>query len=243
MLIMLKDKISQTDRPEEERNNEIIEEDGGYFVKSKFTYWNDEEEMLETIDELEGKGFDRSEISIMPPLGQVERALGHQVYDIYATSNDPEDDVLTAERSAVTVATLSSGLIAVAPASAYVLPTVTEAGLFPRIVMVGGFLSFLHATNAIIKARLNKEINFLFLIVTNLISTKIMKTTICFSLRQIFYSINCKIGVKKQHQLRRSWCYCFELKLVDGVLVISSKQYGVNLYELHLIINQINTHL
>ncbi|MBT5074938.1 MAG: hypothetical protein HOJ34_01640 [Kordiimonadaceae bacterium] len=59
-------------------------------IREVVALFNDEEEMLETIDELEGKGFDRSEISIMPPLGQVERALGHQVDDIYATSNDPE---------------------------------------------------------------------------------------------------------------------------------------------------------
>ena len=49
-----------------------------------------EEEMLDTIDELEGKGFDRSEISIMPHLDEVEHVLGHNVKDIFETSNDPD---------------------------------------------------------------------------------------------------------------------------------------------------------
>ena len=38
-----KDEIIETYKVSD---NEIIEEDGEYFIKSKFTYWNDEEEML-----------------------------------------------------------------------------------------------------------------------------------------------------------------------------------------------------
>ena len=58
-------------------------------IREVVALFDDEEELMNTIDELEGKGFDRSEISIMPPMGEVEQVLGHQVDDIYAASNDP----------------------------------------------------------------------------------------------------------------------------------------------------------
>ena len=35
--------------------------------------FDNEEELLSTIDELEGKGFDRCEISVMPSMEEVEK--------------------------------------------------------------------------------------------------------------------------------------------------------------------------
>lgn len=55
-------------------------------VVALFDYEN---EMLDSIDELEGKGFDRSEISIMPPMEDVEDALGHEVNDVFEAADDP----------------------------------------------------------------------------------------------------------------------------------------------------------
>ena len=59
-------------------------------IREVVALFDDEEELLKTIDELEGKGFDRCEISIMPPMQEVEKTLGHQVDDISAVSDDPQ---------------------------------------------------------------------------------------------------------------------------------------------------------
>ncbi|MCC3861057.1 hypothetical protein [Pseudemcibacter aquimaris] len=59
-------------------------------IREVVALFDDEEEMMDTIDELECKGFDRSEISILPPLDEVEEALGHQVDDIHEAFYDPK---------------------------------------------------------------------------------------------------------------------------------------------------------
>lgn len=58
-------------------------------IREVIALFDDEEKLLETIDELEGKGFDRSEISIMPAMKEVEEALGRQVDDIYEVTGNP----------------------------------------------------------------------------------------------------------------------------------------------------------
>lgn len=59
-------------------------------IREVVALFDDEDEMMNTIDELESKGFDRSEISILPPLEEVETALGHQVNDIHDAFYDPK---------------------------------------------------------------------------------------------------------------------------------------------------------
>lgn len=59
-------------------------------IREVVALFDDENEMMNTIDELECKGFDRSEISILPALDEVESALGHQVDEINQAFYDPE---------------------------------------------------------------------------------------------------------------------------------------------------------
>lgn len=59
-------------------------------IREVVALFDDEEELFDTINELEGKGFDRSEISVMPPLDEVEKAVGHKVDNILEAANDPD---------------------------------------------------------------------------------------------------------------------------------------------------------
>ncbi len=59
-------------------------------IREVVALFDDEEELFNTIDELEGKGFDRSEISVMPTIDEVEEAVGHKVDDMYVATNDPD---------------------------------------------------------------------------------------------------------------------------------------------------------
>jgi len=52
--------------------------------------FEDENELLDVITELESSGFDHSDMSVLPPLKSVEKRLGHQLSKIEDAEDDPE---------------------------------------------------------------------------------------------------------------------------------------------------------
>lgn len=49
-----------------------------------------EYELLNVIEELESAGFDHSDISVLPPIKDVERQIGHQLTNIEDAEDDPD---------------------------------------------------------------------------------------------------------------------------------------------------------
>ena len=52
--------------------------------------FEDEAELLDVIEELESSGFDRSEMSVLPPLKAVEKRTGHKLLNVADAEDDPE---------------------------------------------------------------------------------------------------------------------------------------------------------
>lgn len=52
--------------------------------------FDNESELLNTIQELESSGFDRSDMSVLPPLTNVEKYLGRKLASVTDVEDDPE---------------------------------------------------------------------------------------------------------------------------------------------------------
>lgn len=62
----------------------------GPTLREAVAVFDDEEEMRKAIFELESAGFDRADVSILPPMEAVRRKIGHELYRVEDAEDDPE---------------------------------------------------------------------------------------------------------------------------------------------------------
>lgn len=58
-------------------------------MREAVAVFEDETELLDVIEELESSGFDRSEMSVLPPLKTVEKRTGHKLLSVEDAEDDP----------------------------------------------------------------------------------------------------------------------------------------------------------
>ena len=59
-------------------------------LREAVAVFDDEEELRKAIFELESAGFDRADVSILPPMEAVRRKIGHELYRVEDAEDDPE---------------------------------------------------------------------------------------------------------------------------------------------------------
>lgn len=59
-------------------------------IREAVAVFETEREMLEVVEELESAGVDRSEVSVLPSVDDVERQIGHPLKSVKETEDDPE---------------------------------------------------------------------------------------------------------------------------------------------------------
>lgn len=59
-------------------------------MREAVAVFDDEDEMLDVIEELESSGFDRAELSVMPSIEVVEEKIGHKLYSVEELEDDPD---------------------------------------------------------------------------------------------------------------------------------------------------------
>jgi hypothetical protein len=63
---------------------------GDATLREAVAVFDDEEEMRKAIFELESAGFDRADVSILPPMEAVRRKIGHELYRVEDAEDDPK---------------------------------------------------------------------------------------------------------------------------------------------------------
>lgn len=59
-------------------------------LREAVAVFDSEEELRDAIFELESAGFDRADVSVLPPMGAVRKKIGHELYRVEDAEDDPE---------------------------------------------------------------------------------------------------------------------------------------------------------
>lgn len=68
----------------------MVDQSSGSTLREAVAVFDDEEEMRKAIFELESAGFDRADVSILPPMGTVRKKIGHELYRVEDAEDDPQ---------------------------------------------------------------------------------------------------------------------------------------------------------
>lgn len=68
----------------------MVDQSSESTVREAVAVFDDEEEMRKAIFELESAGFDRADVSILPPMEAVRRKIGHELYRVEDAEDDPD---------------------------------------------------------------------------------------------------------------------------------------------------------